>query len=269
MSIFGFGNLYAITKKALPQGGNDRYIILLEAVALNFGQNSNKVEAKKATRQGNVTKRTATREVTRELTITSEFANWQHLQFVEDEFSSQTAGISIPVIRSAIVPVVAPFEIRDPDVVTTTGQQSAIVRAEVVDRGGWGEAGMLKRGAAGRGTVGVAAGVLTFDPIYAGAPIVYTVPAPITACETIGGAGKKTTFGGLELFFEAYGEADYPSDLWYHFPMVTRDGTPSYNFGDSPMKFEMRFGVADFPGWNKPYQIINPATAAASLVGAA
>lgn len=268
MSIFGFGNLYALTKKTLPQGGNDRYIVLLEAVGLNFAQNANKVEAKKATRQGNVTKRTATREITRELTINSEFANWEHLQFIEDEFSTYQTAISVPVIRSAIVPVSAPYEVRDPEIVTTTGAQSTIVRVEVVDRGAWGEAGMLKRGAAGLGTVGVAAGVLTFDAAYAGAPIVYTVPAPITACETIGGPGTKTTFGALELFFEAYGEADYPSDLWYHFPLVTRDGAPSYNLGDSPVKFEMRFGVADYPGWNKPYQIINPATAAAVIAGA-
>lgn len=261
MSLFGFGNLYALTKKPLSQGGNDRYLILIEAAGLNFTQNASKVEAKKSTRQGSVTKRTAQRELTREMVITSEFANWQHLQFAEDELATPNSSITIPVIKSATVPMVSPYTITDAAITTATGTGSAIVRVEVVDRGAWGEAGMLRRGTAAKGIVGVSTGTLTFDASYAGAPVVYTVPSPIAACETIGGPGTKTTFGALELFFEVYGEADYPSDLWWHFPLVTRDGTPSYNLSDSPIKLEMRFGVSDIPGQDKPYRIINPATA--------
>lgn len=260
MSIFSFGNAYVLTKNIIPEsaipGLNDRLFFPFEGTSIAFTQQANKVEAKVMTPEGLQTKRSGISAVQRGLKLSGEFANWAHMGFFQDELPSSSADVPIPAMRTQMVPLVTPFVIRDPAI-----KADLNTRIYVMDRGAWGEAGPLKKTGVAAGSAAVATGTLTFSAAYAGAPIAYTIPTSFAAIESIGLNPMATKYGALELWFQAFGDADYPQGLWLHFPQITRDGMPSLDFGQVPMKFEVTFSVNNIPGRNKPFEIYNPATA--------
>lgn len=253
MSFFGWGDAYLKTKNVITKMGGETVILAFEGSALSLEQGSNEIEAKSWQKGQLKTKRSAIGEVTYTLTMATQFANWQHLGFVLDEFASKTSGVVIPALKTANVPTATPFNVTDAAI---TAGNASLVKVQVSERGSWGEARYLAADEAA-----VAAGGITLDDIFAGAPISYTVPVPYSGTvETLGVNPAAERYGALELWFKVYGDADYPKGLWFNFPLITRKGLPNLNFSDSPVTFEMKFGAGVPSGANTPYRIYNPAT---------
>ena len=260
MSLFGFGDAYLKTKNA-PNANIPQNILVFEGSGLEFASDVSEIEAKSYSKGVLKTKRTAIGEETNTLTLTTQFLDWSHLQFVHDEYASTSNDIRVPVLKTATVPESAPYAIDDPALTSADD-----VYVYIGERGDWGEAGYIETNttAATADTVYVDTtnSQLVFNASYAGAPVGYTTPNTYTTVETIGLETEVGRFGALELYFKSFNSQDYPDGLWFHFPTLTRKGKPSINFADSPIQVSLEFGVATPTGRSLPYEIININTAA-------
>ena len=208
------------------------------------------------------TKATAEGTVTDTLTLRLQYNDWASLGFTLDAFPKTEASVNIPILKFGTVPTSAPYEITDADI-TTAGDDN--VKSYVSEVGTWGQPGSLTK-AASAGTAGpreadVQVGKIVYNAAQAGAPITYTVLKEYTSIQAYGGPGDQTKYGDLAFRGQVYSTEQ--TDPWpIYFPQIQRNGRPSLAFaGDVPI-LEIPFLAITPSGWDVPYQILNPDTAA-------
>lgn len=259
MAIFGHGETYVRTIND-PNTIAESVFIRFEDSALNLQVDSDELEAQAWQRGVLSTKRTAIGTRTYTLTLTAQFANWSHLQFALDEFSTNSGTQVVNQLIETTVPETAPYEIIDTNI---TVANEPDVRVYITERGSWGEAKYRAvTGSApsvGEVQVDTTGTKLVFNAADAGASVAYISPTSYTTIETIGVNGNPDQYGSVELWFKAYGDVDYPDGLWIHFPLLTRKGDPSLDFSDPPLNLEITFGALVPSGQRIPYEIFNPA----------
>lgn len=209
-------------------------------------------------------KSSAEGEVTDSLILRLQYNDWASLGFATDEFPKTATNVTLPTLKYDTVPAAAPYEIADPDI---TEANDAYIKAFVNEAGFWGQAGSLTRAAdpaaPGVGEVGVDTtnNKLVFNEAQKSAPITRTTPVTHSTIQAYGGPGTAVKYGDVAFRGQVYSTEQ--TEQWpIYFPKLARNGRPNLAFaGDVPV-LEIPFIAVTPSGWDKPYQILNPDTAA-------
>lgn len=194
------------------------------------------------------------------LRLSFEKADWQTTQFAFDELATTSSNISVPIIKTATVPLVSPYQIVDTGISATTSPGIQVYRASstaTLDR-----SFMLTQTAAPTTAeqvqIDVTNTALVFTAANAGATIQYSIAQPFTSIPTIGLATTADKFGTLEFIGKVY-NSEFSSPPTIRCPRIYRTGTPSISIaGDvSTLDVEFRAGVPD--GGRKAVQWFNTA----------
>lgn len=201
----------------------------IEPMEISIDSSSDTQKARKFVGGKLVTAGTATGEETYILKLGIEAIKWQDIQFALGQLATTVATLSLPERKEAIVPLTAPYEITDLDIVDTS------VWATLRDKGTWGQAKSLTRVAAvptaGQFQVDAATNKLVFPAVYAGARILYRLFKTQTAIDAVGVSATPVLLNELSFSGITYGDAE-TGRLKFYVPKATRSSAPSINPSD-------------------------------------
>lgn len=228
-----------------------------------FTQESETKEAKGFVGGKLVTRSAAEASVTSTVKISTEYTDWMQLGMTLDQFSRTFTSKKILVLKTALVPTAAPFEIVDTAI---TSANTNDIFAAISEAGTWGQPKPLTRAtvpaspAVGQVGVDTTDTKLVFNSAQAGASISYTVPQTLTTVEGFGGSGTLSTIGNLEFYGKIYSPTASQGFTIY-FPNLQRKSRPTITLSNDVPTLEIEFGAVAPAGWTEPYEILNLNTA--------
>lgn len=193
------------------------------------------------------------------LSVTSQFADWQTMQFAYDELAQESSNVTIPILKVATIPATAPYEITDSDITATS---AADIKAYIANRGTWGDKRFLKVVQAPAPATAEAASVdgannkIVYDSTYAGAVTNYLVNRTYSSIETVGVETESDQFGKLEFWGLAYG-TEFPGQMLMRVPELGRINTPTLTISGDITELTVEFRASVPAGQRRPFQLYN------------
>jgi hypothetical protein len=175
-------------------------------------------------------------------------ASWTALQFAFGELAGVTSSVSLPEVRYARVPLVAPFEIADPDFATSAGVW--VFQVDPIDK-----ALVLSVGvpAVGAFQVNTAGSKIVLNASQAGASVAYRVFKTYTNIASIG-VEERAAGDILDQFsFSGFCYAD-TKRYKIVIPKMGRISVPSLNISDVT-KLEVEYQLAVVSGKQKSFEL--------------
>lgn len=194
------------------------------------------------------------------ITLETEIVNWSMLGLALGELEKTLTNFTLPVMKRAVVPEVAPFEINDAEIVA--GNLTSVL-ACIDSLGTWGQTGPLARAtvAPTARQVQVAAGKLTFNAAQAGATISYTLNKTYASAKAYGGPGAATAMGRMQFFGQLYdtsAQGQKGGLIWI--PRMESIGSPTFSISDGNPTLSTEFQCLAVSGYTKPYVILDGQT---------
>lgn len=261
--LFGAGSLLFVSKELANNGSVHGEDLLYPPCLSSFELNgeANFLEAKCLVDGKIATVAAAINEEVYTFTVTTQFTDWQALQFAYDELSQQSANVVLPSLKISTVGADTADTIADADIVAGN---LASVKVYVNSQGSWGDRRFLKVIDTGVPTVDevlVAAGTLTFNSAFNGATVQYIVDKTYSSAETIGLESSFDRMGKLEFWGLAYG-TEFQVPVPIRIPDLSRISIPtlSVNGDITELTVEFRANVDTSRGFRNQWVLYNELT---------
>lgn len=221
--FYGVGDLWVKTLVA-PSLPAQNVIIPLELFEFELTADSTSIEGKAQKKGVKKIIGSAIGEVNYTIRLSGQLARWDQIGFFLGQLNGSKASVSIPVLKSAVVPATSPYEITDAAITTGT---AAGVYVYLID--GDNSTYIKTGGSAASGVVQVdgSGGKLVFHSSAAGKSVQYTVPVAETNQAYYGG-DNTNTLGNFELWGTVYGP-----EFRIYVPSITLKTKPSLSFTGS------------------------------------
>jgi hypothetical protein len=253
----GLGSTYLATT-SLAGGPGAQRLLPNPFFSFNYSAEATTIEAQGFVAGQQQTVAAAAGSVTHNLTLETQLIKRSTRPLLTQTLAKDVTSVVTPVLKTAVVPSASPYEI--PDALITSGNLGTIlVFDEVV--------GPLTKTADATTApaneyqvqVDTTGNDLIFNAAAAGRTITYTVPYTFSG-KAYGGPGAATPLG--ELVFRGYTYDFGTERTLIEFPKLSLINVVELPLtGDVPtFSLEMLAAVPD--GWDKPYRMLEEATAA-------
>lgn len=250
--LYGAGNLIFVTQDLATNGVTRTEELLYPGLLSSFEltADTNLLEAKALVNGIIQTVAAQINEEVFTLSTVTQFADWTALQFGYNEVAQASSNVVVPVLKSARVPSVAPFEIADADIAVA----DVLVYKASLDGTGRFFFDVVSAAPANEREVQAAAGVLTFDSSLAGQVVQYRTNKTYASIESIGVEQAADSWGRLEFWAEAYG-TEFPGKMLIRIPLLSRISTPSLAINGSITELSVEFRASVPTGARRPFEL--------------